>query len=326
MWRKLWKKLARRRSLKMEETKRFLAELGYPAGDAYDLPTSAKRFPDGAQVRFEIPSVEGPRALQAVIEASEEYGVTIHRVSQGSGIMMLTDAEIREMLETAAARGMEVSLFVGPRTPWDVTAAAHTPAGKGQALRHEGMDQLVYALEDIKRGCRLGLRGVLVADEGLLTVVNEMKKAGRLPADLVVKVSVSMGAANPVSIRQMERLGADTYNVPVSLTLPRLGAIRQAVDLPIDLYIEAPDDFGGAVRFYEIPEIVRVVSPVYIKFGLRNAANVYPSGLHIEDIAVRQCREKVRRAALGLELLRRYMPDAAISALHAPGLGVPQVR
>lgn len=309
----------------MKETYDFLTGLGLPAGDAHHLPASAKRFPDGAQVRFEIPSVEGPNVLAAVIEASKEYEVPVHRVSQGSGIMLCTDAEIREMLTMAAAHGIEVSLFVGPRTTWDITAASHTPSGKGQALRHEGMDQLVYALEDIKRGCRLGLRGVLVADEGLLLIVNEMKKAGQLPADLVVKVSVSMGAANPVSIRHMEDIGAGTYNVPSSLTLARLGAIRQAVNIPLDIYVESPDDFGGAIRYYEIPEIVRVVSPVYVKFGLRNAANVYPSGGHIEQTAVAQCREKVRRAAIGLEILRRYYPDAIMSETGAQGLAIPQI-
>jgi hypothetical protein len=310
----------------LKETREFLASLGYPTGDAHHLPTSSKRFADGAQVRFEIPSVEGPNALAATLETAKEYGVIIHRVSQGSGIMMHTDSEIREMLELAEAEGVEVSLFVGPRTTWDITAASHTAAGKGQALRHEGMDQLIYAAEDIKRGCRLGLRGVLIADEGLLAIVGEMRKAGQLPADLVVKGSVSLGAANPVSIKQLETLGADTYNVPTSLTLARLGAIREAVNMPIDIYVEAPDDFGGAVRLYEIPEIVRVVSPVYVKFGLRNAANVYPSGIHIEHMAIAQCKEKVRRAALGLEILQRYYPEAVISKPGAAGLAVPKLR
>lgn len=309
----------------MQETRQFLKSMGLPTGDAHDLPTSAKRFPDGAQVRIEIPSVEGPNALAATLETAKEYGVPIHRVSQGSGIMLLTDAEIREMMQLAKANGVEVSLFVGPRTTWDITAASHTAAGKGQALRHEGMDQLIYAIEDIKRGCRLGVRGVLVADEGLLLVVNEMKKAGELPADLVVKVSVSMGAANPASVRQMEAIGANTYNLPTALSLARLGAIRQAVEMPLDLYVEAPDDFGGQIRMYEIPEIVRVVSPVYIKFGLRNAAGVYPSGGHIEAMAVAQCREKVRRAALGLDILRRYYPDAVMSKPGAAGLAIPHI-
>ena len=51
------------------------------------------------------------------------------------------------------------------------------------------------------------LRSVLIADEGQLWLVNEMKKAGELPADLVVKISVQMGAANPISIKLLEGAG-----------------------------------------------------------------------------------------------------------------------
>ena len=50
----------------MESTRQFLRSLGLPARDAHDLPSSEKRFPDGAQYRVEIPSVEGPEALAAV--------------------------------------------------------------------------------------------------------------------------------------------------------------------------------------------------------------------------------------------------------------------
>src|SRR3954447_14923160 len=71
--------------------------LSLPLGDRYDLPGSETRFPDGAQYRVEIPSTEGPRALRAVVEAAQQYRVPVHRVSQGSGIMMLTDEELREM-------------------------------------------------------------------------------------------------------------------------------------------------------------------------------------------------------------------------------------
>ena len=54
--------------------------------------TSEKRFPDGGAWRVEIPSVEGPHALEAVLEEAATLNVPIHRVSQGSGVMMLTDA------------------------------------------------------------------------------------------------------------------------------------------------------------------------------------------------------------------------------------------
>ena len=56
----------------MKETRDFLRKLGLPAQDAFDLPTSSKRFPDGARYRIEIPSVVGPQALRAVLEEAEE--------------------------------------------------------------------------------------------------------------------------------------------------------------------------------------------------------------------------------------------------------------
>ncbi|MBM4430734.1 MAG: hypothetical protein FJ026_10380 [Chloroflexi bacterium] len=307
----------------MDTTRAFLRKLGLPASDAHVLPASTKRFPDGAQYRVEIPSVEGPCAFQAVLEEAEKHHVRIHRISQGSGILLLTDEEIREMARLGREAQMEVSLFVGPRAAWDIGAQVQTPAGKALAARLRGMDQLVYAVEDVKRACALGIRGVLVADEGLLYVLHEMRKAAELPLDLVIKVSVQMGAANPASIRLMEQLGAGTYNIPTDLTLVQIAAIRQAINIPLDIYVEVPDDFGGFVRHYEIPELVRVAAPVYVKFGLRNAPNIYPSGTHLEATAVALTRERVRRAALGLRLLQQYMPEARQSELGAVGLAVP---
>jgi hypothetical protein len=308
----------------MKESREFLASLGYPSGDLYDLPSSTKRFPDGAQYRIELPSVEGPRALEATLEEIERLNLTVHRVSQGSGIMLLTDDEIKEMCQMCAQKKMELSLFVGPRGTWDISAQPFTSAGKAIALRHEGADQLVYAMEDLKRGTELGLRGALVADEGLLLLTKEMKKQGILPQDFVIKVSVQMMAANPVSVKIMQDLGADTYNVPTALTLPKLAAIRQAIDIPIDLYVEVPDNFGGFIRHYEIPELIRILAPVYIKFGLRNHPDVYPSGSHLESTNIALCRERVRRAKIGMQIIERYCPDAITSELGAAGLGVPR--
>jgi hypothetical protein len=290
-----------------------------------DLPTSPKRFPDGAQYRVEIPSVEGPRAMQAVLEEAEARRVRVHRISQGSGVMLLTDAEIREMVQLGAEARVEVSLFVGPRAAWETGAQILSPAGRNLGARHRGMEQLIFAIEDIKRACSLGIRSVLIADEGLLWVMHEMKKRGDLPADFCFKISVQMGAANAASVKLMEQLGATTYNVPTDLDLPKLCAIRAAVDMPIDLYVEVPDNFGGFIRHYEIADMVRCLSPIYVKFGLRNAPDVYPSGTHIENQVVAYTRERVRRAEIGLDHLRRYYPDATTSELGAEGLAVPQL-
>lgn len=307
----------------METTRRFLTGLGLPPGDAHDLPSSAKRFPDGAQYRVEIPSTEGPQALAAIIEEADRYGLTIHRVSQGSGVMLLTDEEIGAMAGLARARGMEVSLFARPNAAWDTGAMAVASAGKTVGPRLRGQEQLVHCLEDVRRAAALGIRSVLLADEGALWVAGEMRKAGELPAAMQFKISVMMASANPAAIRLMERLGADTYNIPTDLTLAQIAAIRAAVDLPLDIYVEAPDDLGGFVRLYEIPELVRVAAPVYIKFGLRNSPNIYPAGRHLDSVSLALSRERVRRAKLGLDLLARYYPDAVGSSPGAPGLALP---
>lgn len=309
----------------MSTAKRLLRDLDLPDGDRYDLPTSTARFPDGAHYRIEIPSVEGPAAMLAVIETAQQYGVTVHRVSQGSGMMLLTDAELREMARLGAQHRMEVSLFVGPRAPWEGSGQPLTPDGKLMGWRHTGMDQLAYAFDDIVRGVEAGIRSILVADEGLLWLVDQARRRAVLPADLVVKGSAVLGVGNPLGVKLLQENGLDTINVASDITLPRLAAMRQVLSIPIDLYIEGPDGLGGFTRYYEMPEIVRIGAPVYLKFGLRNAPNIYPSGVHLEPAAIATGRERVRRAAIGMELLARAGAAFAASPVGAEGLGIPQV-
>jgi hypothetical protein len=287
----------------VRSTREFLRSLGLPGEDLLDLPTSTKRFPDGARYRVEIPSVEGPEALAAVYEEADARGVTVHRVSQGSGGMLLTQRELADIVAFERARSIEVCLFARPVAAWDTGAASISGPVAAQA---RGTEQLVHVLEDIRRTAEAGIRSVLVTDLGVLTVAARMRAEGDLPDDLKFKVSVQMGLANPASIRLAEQAGATTYNVPTDLSLAQLAAIRAAIDIPLDVYVEAPDDLGGFVRHFEIAEIVRVAAPVYLKFGLRNAPNIYPSGTHLTPTAVALSRERVRRAEIGLELLDRY--------------------
>jgi len=310
----------------MEATRRFLESLGLPSGDLHTLPTSTKRFPDGAQYRVEIPSTEGPGALEAILEEASSYHLTVHRVSQGSGVLLMTDDEIRAMARIARSHQVEVSLFARPNAAWDIGAMATASGGKSIGPRLRGQEQLVYCLEDVKRAASLGMRSVLLADEGALWVAGEMRQAGILPREMQFKISVMMASANPASIRLMERLGADTFNIPTDLTLAQIAAIRQAVDIPLDVYVEAPDDLGGFVRLYEIAELVRVAAPVYLKFGLRNAPNIYPVGKHLEQVSLALSRERVRRARIGLDLLARYYPEAVQSRPGAHGLALPVVE
>jgi hypothetical protein len=299
----------------MPNARSILSGCGLPEQDAHDRPDSPKRFADGGQYRVEIPSVEGPRALEAVVAAAAEHAVSIHRISQGSGIMLLTDDEISAMLALGRAHGIEVCLFVGPRASWDTGVQAASATGRILGCSLRGADQLAYATEDVLRAAALGVRSVLVGDVGHLLVLGRMKARGDLPPDFVLKTSVTLPAANPATARVLEDLGATSINLPVDLSLAQIAAVRQAIDAAIDFYVESPDDFGGAVRHYEIPELVRVGAPIYLKFGLRNAPGLYPSGQHLEPAVLALSRERVRRAAIGLGLLRRYAPGAVASPL-----------
>jgi len=309
----------------MKKTQQFLAGLKLPAQDNHALAPSKKRFADGGQYRIEIPSVEGPRVFREVLAAAKDLKVPIHRVSQGSGVMLLTNAEVSEMARIGAEERIEVCLFVGPRATFETGAQASSTAGKVIGLQHRGADQLVFAIEDVRRGCELGIRSILPADAGLIWVLNEMKKKGELPKNLVIKSSVTLPAANPATARIFEGLGVTTLNVPTDLSPAQFGAIRQAVDMPIDTYIEAPDNFGGFIRYYELPQLLRVAAPMYLKFGLRNAPDIYPCGGQLEETAVRMGRERVRRARIALDLIARYAPQARMSPLGSQDLGIPEV-
>src|SRR5581483_5258436 len=261
------------------ETRDFLRSIGLPGGDLHDLPDSDKRFPAGAQYRVEIPSTEGPRCLEAVLEEGERLDVRIHRGSQGSGAVL-------------------------------------APTARGQ-------EQVVYTLEDARRAAAHGFRSVLVADVGVLAAFGQMRAAGELPRDMQAKVSVMLPAANPAAARVLAELGASTINLPTDLSLAQIAAIRAAVDVPLDVYVEAPDNVGGFVRHHELPELIRVAAPVYVKFGLRNAPDVYPAGTHLESVTVALSRERVRRARLGMELLARSGYEPTTSELGAEGLALP---
>ncbi|MEU5836025.1 hypothetical protein ABZ820_20460 [Streptomyces diacarni] len=293
-----------------------LTALGLPAPEPEPADTSPHAFPDGGLWRTEVPSCEGPEALAVVLEESARLDVPLHRISQGSGIWMLTDAEITEMVEACAAHRIELCLFTGPRGTWDTGAATRTESG-GAGLRARGHSALAGCVEDAVRATELGVRCLLVADEGVLWTLHRARATGVLPAEVTLKVSALVGPVNPASYAVHERLGADSLNVPSDLTPGHLTEIRRVSAAPLDLYIEAPDDLGGYVRMYELAELIRRGAPLYLKFGLAKAPGVYPSGRHLRETVLQTARERVRRGRLALDLLARHGADGGMSPLGA---------
>src|SRR5438552_8672387 len=314
----------RRPRMARSATRRFLASVGLPDHDLGELPDSEKRFPDGAHYRVEIPSTEGSLAFEAVLDEAERREVPVVRVSQGSGVFMHTDEELDEMARLGAKAGVEVSLFARRNAGWEISAMARAPVGPLVAPAARGIEQLVAVLDDARRAASHGFRSVLLQDVGALSVFAAMRAAGELPADMQAKVSVQLPVANPAAARVIADLGASTINLPTDLTLGQIAAIRAAIDAPLDIYVECPDNIGGFVRYHEIAEIVRVAAPVYLKFGLRGTVDPYPAGSHVAESLDAYARERVRRARLGLDLLARAGCDVYRSSVAgAPGLALP---
>jgi len=258
-----------------------------------------------------------------VLNDAERLKVGVHRISQGSGVFLLTDDELDELARMGAGAPVEVSLFARPNAGWDTSATSRAPAGGGLAPAVRGQEQLVAVLDDAQRAAAHGIRSVLLADVGALSAFAALRQAGELPGDMQAKMSVMLPIANPATARVLEQMGASTLNVTPDLSLAQIAAIRAAVDCPLDVYVEVPGNLGGFVRLHEIPDLVRVAAPVYLKFGVRNAPDIYPSGGHLEATALLLSRERVRRTRLGLELLARSGYEPSTSELGAAGLAVP---
>lgn len=291
----------------MDATRNFLESIGLPRGDAYDLPTSEKRFSDGGQYRFEVPGIQGPGAMGALLEQLDKYQIPIHRVTQTKGIMTLLDSEIRDMVKMAADYQVQLILAIGPRATTDTSASVHTAEGQRMGYRLRGQEQIVRAVEEIKRAADLGCRGFMVYDEGCLWLLNEMRKAGEIPSDSHFKVSAHTGHGNPCSARLMESLGANSFNPVRDIQLQMLAAIRQAIDIPIDIHTENPTSSGGFIRHYEVPEMIRTAGPIYLKTGGSVAKS------HSWDTTVDDAKKRAKQVALVKRMIDTYYPEAVAS-------------
>ena len=300
----------------MDDTKEFLKKIGIE--EACKDFQSDKKFKDGGQYRFEVPGIQSPKTMNALLKESVKNNVFIHRVTQTKGIMMLTDEEIKEMVNLAINYGCELFLAVGPRATYDTSATVHTKEGSRIGYRLRGYENLVYAIEDVKRACRLGVRGILLYDEGLLWTLNKMRKAGEIPLNVHFKLSAHAGHSNPASAKLLENIGLNSLNPVRDLQIPMIAAIRSAIDIPIDLHTENPKSTGGFIRHYEVPDFIKVASPVYLKTGGSVAAN------HNWDTTEKEAIARIKQVKLVKRVIDEYLPDAVPSDKNSNYLSIPE--
>ena len=127
-----------------------------------------------------------------------------------------------------------------------------------------------------------------------------MRKAGVIPLSCRFKVSAHTGHGNPCSGKVLQQLGADSLNPVRDIQLPMLAALRQAIDIPIDIHTENPQSTGGFIRHYEVPEMIRVASPIYLKTGGSVAKT------HSWDTTEADAKKRAKQISLVKRMIDQY--------------------
>jgi hypothetical protein len=316
--------------MKMSQISSMMEKMGVPGKDRYDLPTSEKRFPDGAWYRMEISGIERPNVLEAVLDEMDKRKVPLHRlISVVMGTTYLDKQELKDFAVMANEAKVEIILTPGPRTAWDIGRQPVTPEGALSGVRFRGSDQIRAYLTDVMRCIDLGFRGFLVTDEGVMWMLNEMKAKGDMPKDVTFKVSIYTGHGNAAGAKVLESLGAGTFNPVGDLTMPQFASLRQAVDIPMDIHIMVTESIGGFTRFYDAPEMVRTCAPCYFKIEPGPSCLVGPGALYkpwtSPDMLASWAREKVKYAQIIREIVEENFPEGTLSKQGPADLAIPVV-
>lgn len=312
-------------NITLKDIRDFMERMGIPGRDLWDLPTSTKIFPDGANYRIEIAGVERASTMESMIDEANKRKITIHRVIATVGGATYCDfQELKDMAQMARDNQIEVIMTIGPRKGWDAgSKEASTPEGSLLGFRLRGSDHISYWIADMMRNLEAGFRGFLVYDEGVLLILNKMREEGFIPRETIFKFSVFGGYCSAAGAKVIESMGANTMNPASDVSLPILAGIRRAVNIPLDVYIIIVDSFGGMFRAYEAPEIARVASPCYFKFEPGTSeSDIYKpwvtEGWHQEFI-----RQKVKIASIVKEIMERHAPQLKMSGEGPSDLTLP---
>ena len=287
-----------------ETTRKEIKHFNLPTRDYFDMPTSTKTFEDGGHFRIEIPTVNSIETMESIFEESIKLNIKIDRVTETCGIFRHTKNEIAHMVQSCKNYGCEFVMSPGPRASYDTSATASSPQGKTIAYRLRGQEQIIRAIEDIKRAVDLGVCIFVIYDEGLLWLLNGMKESGFISKKIKFKVSAHCGHGNPASFKLLESIGADSINPVRDLQLPMISALRATVNIPIDCHTDNPIASGGFIRVYEAAEIVRIASPVYLKTG-NSVISSHGQFLNAID-GIRMAKQ----ASIVLEMVSKYYPQA----------------
>jgi hypothetical protein len=280
----------------MNDITALVEKHGFPGRDLYDLPSSEKRFPDGAHYRNELSGVFTLKDMEEIASEQARTGLPVHRVVFGD-VSRLTRSELHELARISRDSKIEVLVQPGMLCKSDIGRHFETKHGSHSGFRVRGADNLSYLVASVYRCIDAGLRGFLMFDDGPLYLLNKMRDEGDVPSDVVLKVSYTAGHTNPASVALMESIGADSINPITDMELPMLAALRRVLTIPMDIVVFGWATLGKIDRLYHAPEIARVSAPCYLKQELYDSSS-----------------SKVRYSETVREIMDMVHPELSVSA------------
>lgn len=261
-------------------------------------------FTAGGHYGIELSSMNNYKIIKETIKRLKKKGIQADRFDECRGLMRLTDREIKDILSITRDHNIGMIFSIGPRAIYSLSAFVKSENGKRMGYRLHGSEQVKHALDEIKRGVELGVKGFLMYDEGLLSKADSLRKTGTIPKETIFKLSVHCGCANYLSAQIYEKLGADTINVVPDLSITDLKDIRKKVKVPLDLFTDTAKAAGAFLRTYDVPQFISVAAPVYLKCGPISQAqqNHLPTSEELE--------ERVKQTLIVKETIQRYLPKA----------------
>lgn len=302
-----------------EETRLYLEKIGLPPWDIDSKFELKNEFEAGGHYGIELSSMNNLKILEEVVKLSKAYDFKIDRVDECRGIFRLPDSEIKEMVRVCSREQIGLNLSIGPRAIYDIGGFAKVENGKRIGYRIRGLENVIHAIEDVKRAVQLGVRGFLIYDEGLLYLLNQMRNEGQLSKSLIFKLSVHICCSNPLSAKLYCQIGADTINIIPDLEVDAIGTFRKVVRVPLDVFTDTAKEAGGFIRTYDIPKIILNSSPVYLKCGpiSQMHQNHLPASVELE--------ERIKQTRNVLEHIKRYLPEAKQVSKNEKTLAIPEI-
>ena len=297
----------------------WLRGKGLPYSDEIPLRVSGAEFEAGGHYGIEVPVVNTFEVLERTLALCKEEGLPVTRVDETLGAFLLSDGEVSDMVSLARESGVGILFAMAPRPEYDRKAAFYRGGfGHSQGRRVNNNDALAVSVEEALRLTELGARGLIAYDLGVIRLLHRLKQDGMIPEETLIKSSSHCIVSNPMTAQVYGENGVTSITTQHDLGLPVIQDIRALIpDLVMDIPTDVYGSKGGFIRFYEIPELIQIASPIMLKVGA--SAQSHPS----DPVSGSIIEQRVQRIALAVEFIRKSGLDVTYIDEKSVQRGLP---